>query len=65
MERVFTSTTQTDIPMAIARSAGRGWVVYLPMDLDRTFAELSHGDHLTLLRALIDWAHDEPQPLQV
>jgi hypothetical protein len=65
MERVFTEQTQTDIPMAICREVGKGRVVYLPMDLDRSFAELSHGDHLTLLHAMLDWAHDEPHPLQV
>jgi hypothetical protein len=65
MERVFTQNIDTDIPMAICRQAGRGRVVYLPMDLDRTFAELSHGDHLTLLHAMLDWAHDEPHPLQI
>lgn len=65
MERVYTDRTESDIPMAICRHAGKGRVVYLPMDIDRTFAELSHGDHLTLLRAMLEWAHDEPQPLQV
>lgn len=65
MERVFTQQAQTDIPMAICRQAGKGRVVYLPMDLDRTFAEIGHGDHLALLRQLIEWAHDEAQPLQV
>jgi len=65
MERVFTDRTETDIPMAICRQHGDGRVVYLPMDIDRTFAELGHGDHLTLLHALLNWAHDEPHPLQV
>jgi hypothetical protein len=65
MERVFTDRTETDIPMAICRQVGRGRVVYLPMDLDRSFAELGHGDHLTLLRAMLNWAHEEAHPLQI
>jgi hypothetical protein len=65
MERVFTERTETDIPMAICRQVGRGRVVYLPMDLDRSFAELGHGDHLTLLRAMLNWAHEEAHPLQI
>ena len=65
MERVYTDRPVTDIPMGICRAFGRGRVVYLPMDIDRTFAELSHGDHLKLLRAMITWAHDRPQPMIV
>lgn len=65
MERVFTDKTDTDIPMAICRQVGQGRVVYLPMDLDRTFAELSHGDHLRLMQAMLEWAHDESHPLQI
>ena len=65
MERVFTDRRETDIPMAICRSVGAGRVAYLPMDLDRTFAELGHGDHLALLKAMLTWVHDEPQPLVI
>jgi hypothetical protein len=65
MERVYTDRTESNIPMAICRQAGKGRVVYLPMDIDRTFAELSHGDHLTLMQSMLDWAHDEQQPLQI
>ena len=65
MERVFTDKTETNLPMAICRQVGRGRVAYLPMDIDRTFAELGHGDHLTLLRAMLDWTHHEAHPLQI
>jgi hypothetical protein len=51
--------------MALCRSAGAWRVVYLPMDLDRTFDEISHGDHLSLLRGFALWAADERQPLEV
>ncbi|QPI75162.1 alpha-amylase family protein [Sphingobium sp. Cam5-1] len=65
MERVFTDQTETNLPMAICRQVGRGRVAYLPMDIDRTFAELGHGDHLTLLHAMLDWTHQEAHPLQI
>ena len=65
MERVYTSTTDSDVPMAICRTIGASRVAYLPMDLDRTFAALAHGDHLTLLRAIVEWTHRAVQPLQV
>jgi hypothetical protein len=65
MERVYTDQPTSDIPMAVCRSVGRGRVVYLPMDLDRTFDEISHGDHWQLLRAFALWAMDERQPLEV
>jgi hypothetical protein len=65
MERVFTERVETDIPMAICRPVGAGRIAYMAMDLDRSFDELSHGDHLTLIHAMVDWAHDEPKPMQV
>jgi len=65
MERVFTDTPETDIPMAFCRNVGRGRVVYLPMDLDRAFAELRQQDHLDVLRAMVTWAADETPPILV
>lgn len=65
MERVFTDQTRTDIPMAFCRSFGKGRVVYLPMDLDRTFDELSYGDHLQLLTGFARWAAQGSQPMEV
>jgi hypothetical protein len=35
------------------------------MDLDRTFWEILSADHLALLRNAVEWAADEPAPLQV
>lgn len=66
MERVFTDVKETDIPMAFCRdieSGGR--VVYLPMDLDRTFYELPYGDHLKLLAGMVRWAAPGPYPVEV
>ncbi len=65
MERVFTDTPFTDIPMAYCREPGAGRVIYLPMDLERTFAEIGHGGHLRLLRAFVDWCADEAPPVTV
>lgn len=65
MERVFTTTPLTDIPMAFCRNVGKGRVVYLPMDLDRAFGELRQQDHLDVLRAMVTWAADEVPPMVV
>ena len=65
MERVYTDKPTSDIPMALCRTVGAGRVAYLPMDLDRTFDELAHADHLHLLQGFVAWAADERQPLVV
>lgn len=66
MERVFTDVTETDIPMALCRSfESGGRVVYLPMDLDRTFDELALGDHLRLLAGMVRWAAPGAYPMQI
>jgi len=65
MERVYTDKALTDIPMAFCRDVGKGRVVYLPMDIDRTFAEIRHGGHLAIMRAMVNWAADEQQPMTV
>lgn len=65
MERVYTDTPQTDIPMAFCRNVGKGRVVYLPMDIDRIFGEIRHGGHLAILHAMVNWAADEQQPMTV
>jgi type 1 glutamine amidotransferase len=65
MERVFTRVPVSDTPMVFCRQFGRGRVVYFPMDLDRTFWEILNADHLALLRNAVEWAAEEPAPLQV
>jgi type 1 glutamine amidotransferase len=65
MEKVYTATRTTDIPMVYARRFGKGRVVYFPFDLDRTFWENSTADHLALLRNAVLWAADTPQPMTV
>ncbi|MBV9548322.1 MAG: beta-galactosidase trimerization domain-containing protein [Alphaproteobacteria bacterium] len=65
MERVFPDQEDTSIPMVFCREVGRGRVVYFPMDIDRTFWEVLHEDHLLLLKNAVLWAMDEPQPMTV
>jgi hypothetical protein len=52
-------------PGAIVRHAGKGRVVYLPGDIDRTFWETLNFDQARLLRNTVLWATDEPAPLTV
>jgi hypothetical protein len=65
MERAYTTTETTGIPMAFCREVGKGRVVYFPMDIDRTFWEVLSGDHLLLLRNAVEWAMGGDQPLAV
>ena len=65
MERVYTMTLETDTPMVFCRQAGKGRVVYFPMDLDRTFWEVLAKDHMLLLKNAVEWAMDEAQPMTV
>jgi hypothetical protein len=67
MERVFPTTgqEQTDISMVFARDAGKGRVVYFPMDLDRTFWEVLAADHQLLLQNAVEWAADGARPMTV
>ena len=52
-------------PGAIVRQVGKGRVVYLPGDIDRTFWETLSFDQGRLLRNAVLWATDEPAPLTV
>ncbi len=49
-------------PGAIVRQVGKGRVVYLPGDIDRTFWETLSFDQARLLRNAVLWATDEPAP---
>jgi hypothetical protein len=58
-------TLETDTPMVFCRQAGKGRVVYFPMDLDRTFWEVLAADHMLLLKNAVEWAAEESQPMTV
>lgn len=65
MEEVFPRGTDAHDPGVFAREAGRGRVVYFPVDIDRTFWEVLATDHFKLLRNAVVWATNEPAPLEV
>jgi hypothetical protein len=66
MEEVFPrKDTPVGQPGAIVRQVGKGRVVYLPGDIDRTFWETLNFDQARLLRNAVLWATDEPSPLTV
>ncbi len=65
MEEVYPRVARTDIPEVFAREAGKGRVVYFPWDIDRTFWEVLSTDHFKLLRNAVDWAANEPRPVEV
>jgi hypothetical protein len=65
MEEVFPRTAHTDQPEVYASEIGGGRVVYFPWDVDRTFWEVLSPDHGKLLRNAVDWAANEPRPVEV
>ena len=66
MEEVFPrKDTPQGQPGAIVRRVGKGRVVYMPGDIDRTFWETLNFDQARLLRNAVLWATDEPAPLTV
>jgi hypothetical protein len=65
MEEVFPRVEKTDIPEVYLREIGKGRVVYFPWDIDRVFWEVLSVDHWKLLRNAVDWATNEPRPVDV
>jgi hypothetical protein len=65
MEQVFPRVEKTDIPQVYVREVGKGRVVYFPWDIDRVFWEVLSVDHWKLLRNAVDWATNEPRPVEV
>ena len=65
MEEVFPRANTAHAPGVFLREAGKGRVVYFPADIDRTFWEVLAGDHAILLRNAVQWASNEPAPLEV
>jgi hypothetical protein len=65
MEEVFPRANAAHDPGVYLREEGGGRVVYFPADIDRTFWEVLAGDHAILLRNAVQWASNEPAPLEV
>jgi hypothetical protein len=65
MEEVFPRVPKTDTAEVYVREVGKGRVVYFPWDIDRTFWEVLSVDHLKLLRNAVEWAANEPRPVEV
>ena len=65
MEEVFPRKGQVGEVGAVVREVGKGRVVYLPGDIDRTFWEVLDYDHMKLLRNAVLWATNETAPLVV
>lgn len=65
MEAVFPRGNAAHAPGVFLREMGKGRVVYFPADVDRTFWDVLAGDHALLLRNAVQWATNEPAPLEV
>jgi len=65
MEEVFPRTGSRGQVGAVVREAGKGRVVYLPGDIDRTFWETLNFDQAKLLRNAVLWATNATAPLTV
>lgn len=65
MEEVFPRQGKPTQAGAVVREVGKGRVVYLPGDIDRTFWEVLDVDHAKLLRNAVLWATNEPAPVTV
>ncbi len=65
MEEVYARVPKTDIPGVFVNQIGKGRVIYFPWDIDRTFWEVLDVDHGALLRNAVQWATNEPAPVEV
>jgi len=65
MEAVFPRANAVHDPGVYLREVGKGRVVYFPANIDRIFWDVLAGDHALLLRNAVQWANNEPAPLEV
>ncbi|MEZ4680560.1 MAG: beta-galactosidase trimerization domain-containing protein [Caldilineaceae bacterium] len=65
MEEVYVRDDHTGIPEVYLREIGAGRVVYFPWDIDRTYWEVLCIDHGRLIINAVDWATNEPRPVEV
>jgi hypothetical protein len=59
MEDVYPRIADTDDRELYLKEAGKGRVVYIPGDLDRSFWQIMNIDHGKLLRNAVNWALNE------
>ena len=57
MEDVFPRIAKTDDRQIYLRQVGKGRVVYIPADIDRSFWQMLSSDHSKLLRNSIRWCN--------
>ena len=65
MEDVYPRVEDTDIREIYLREVGKGRVVYIPGDIDRTFWQMLNTDHGKLLQNAINWALNEDPVVSV
>lgn len=65
MEDVYPRVKDTDTREIYLREVGKGRVVYLPGDIDRSFWQLMNTDHGQLLRNAVDWCLNEEPMVHV
>jgi len=65
MEHVYPRKPDTDIREVYLRELGKGRIVYITWDIDRSFWEIMNVDHGRLLRNVINWAVNEEPVVQV
>jgi hypothetical protein len=65
MEDVYPRTEDTDTREIYLREVGKGRVVYIPGDMDRSFWQLLNVDHGKLLSNSFNWALNEPAIVEV
>lgn len=65
MEECYPREDHTGICELFLHQHGKGRVVYVPWDIDRSFWEIMHPDHGVLLGNLFRWALNEPPMVEV
>jgi len=65
MEHVYPLQPDTDIRELYLRESGKGRVVYIPWDIDRTFWNIFNLDHGILLGNVFKWALNEESTVEV
>jgi len=65
MEKTYWQVKHTDVPGVYLRQIGPSRVVYFPWDIDRLYWEVMAEDHGKLLRNAVEWAANEPPPVEV